>query len=82
MMIVSLFPLLLLSTGVVALEPVSVKMSPVQNHSISPAKQVQLSQQENKITLRCANQMLTFEQDGMGISKVPCNATTIRTLVC
>ncbi|WP_265437358.1 hypothetical protein [Aeromonas media] len=60
------FPLLLLSTCVLALEPVSVNMSPVQNHAISPAKPVQLSQQENKITLRCANQMLTFEQDGMG----------------
>ncbi|MGE6224809.1 hypothetical protein [Aeromonas media] len=65
-MIVYLLLLLLFSTHTLALDPVSVAISPAQNHTVSLAKQVQLSQQEKKITLRCANQMLTFEQDGMG----------------
>jgi hypothetical protein len=66
MMIVFLLSLLLFSTHTMAIEPAPVAISLEQDHSILLTKQVQLSQQENKITLRCANQMLTFEQDGMG----------------
>lgn len=71
MMIVFLLSLLLFSTHTMAIEPAPVAISLEHDHSILLTKQVQLSQQENKITLRCANQMLTFEQDGMGDIKSP-----------
>lgn len=70
-MIVYLLLLLLFSTNTLALEYTSVAISPDQNHVVSLANQAQLSQQENRITLRCANQTLTFEQDGMGDIKSP-----------
>lgn len=66
MMLMFLLSLLLFSTHTMAIEPASVAISLEQNHSILLTKQVLLSQQENKITLRCTNQILTFEQNGMG----------------
>lgn len=47
-MIVYLLLLLLFSTHTLALDPVSVAISPAQNHTVSLAKQVQLSQQEKR----------------------------------
>jgi hypothetical protein len=71
MMILFLLSLLLFSTHTMAIEPAPVAISLEHDHRILLTQQVQLSQQENKITLRCANQMLTFEQEGMGDIKSP-----------
>ncbi|WP_157798258.1 hypothetical protein [Aeromonas cavernicola] len=65
-MIVYLLLLLLFSPHTQALEPVSVAISLEPRHGVSLTPQVKLSQQANKITLRCANQTLTVEQEGMG----------------
>lgn len=69
MMILFLLSLLLFSPHTMAIEPAPVAISLEHDHSFLLTQQVQLSQQDNKITLRCANQMLTFEQDGMGDTK-------------
>ncbi|WPC69190.1 hypothetical protein R5M74_09890 [Aeromonas hydrophila] len=71
MMIVFRLSLLLFSTHTMAIEPAPLAISLEHDHRILLTKLVQLSQQENKITLRCANQMLMFEQDGMGDIKSP-----------